>query len=144
MPIHWAEVAEGAGLVLRGEGQVTGAELIATNQKILALTDTPRDWVFGMLDLTTVDSFECSTAELRRISGQDRALAARMRSGALVCIAASDKFVFGLARMWQVFSHDTGWRTRVVRTREEAESWIQKEAAVSFGVTLPSQPFQAD
>lgn len=141
MPIHLAEVAAGAGLALRGEGRVTGAELLETSRKVLALGNPSQNWVFGLLDLTAVESFECSTAELRRIAEQDRALSARLRGGALVCVAASDKFIFGLARMWQVFSQDTGWHTRVVRTRAEGEEWIRRETARRLGVTLPAEPF---
>jgi hypothetical protein len=33
---------------------------------------------------------------------------------------------FGLGRMWQAYADETEWVSKTIRTRDEAENWIQQ------------------
>jgi hypothetical protein len=48
-----------------------------------------------------------------------------------VAVAAPKKSVFGLSRMWEFHSSDTGWTCDTFTSRDEAEAWLCGKLNVS-------------
>jgi hypothetical protein len=133
MPIDFTDT--GYGAVFRCHGAVTGEEILERNRQLLS-TEGPERWLYGVIDYAEAASVENTPPQLRAMALQYRDLAARGKRGVVVAVVASPELEEGLAAMWRAFAEETGWRTRVLRTREEAVPWVQEEVRKAFGVDV--------
>ena len=58
-------------------------------------------------------------------------------------IASPTDLGYGLSRMWEVLSDQSGWEMQIFRSRAEAERWIQQRAKQKFGIDLGDSPTRA-
>jgi len=63
--------------------------------------------------------------QLRDVAGAVERLMAKVEWGSCAILASSDG-IFGISRMFEVFAEGLFARTRVFRTREEAEHWLSR------------------
>jgi hypothetical protein len=65
------------------------------------------------------------TENIRAKAGMDK-IAAEINPDVVVALIASKNVMFGLTRMWEVFVDQIGWKTKVFRSKTEAEVWIKE------------------
>jgi hypothetical protein len=133
MPIDFTDA--GYGAVFRCHGAVTGEEILERNRQLLS-TEGPERWLFGVIDYADAASVENTAPQLKAMALQYREVASRGKPGVVVAIVASQELENGLAAMWRAFADETGWRTRVLRSREEAVTWVRDEVRKAFGVEV--------
>jgi hypothetical protein len=68
--------------------------------------------------------FQLSTTEARIVAAQDMQIAKLTPEGVVVAVISPSDVDFGMARMWRVFSHETGWEIGVFRSWEGAADWL--------------------
>ncbi len=121
----WKYIEDGQGLELFGTGIVRGSEVLQANQEMLAEEERLRAVRFSLVVFDAAAKMELSTEEIRQIVDQDRLMAEWMPDLALAIVAYEDLH-FGLSRMWEGYVRRVGWRTRVFRSRAEAEHWLRQ------------------
>ena len=136
MPVESILLAKGAGILFRCQDRLSGDELNGANAKVLAQPDLMRGLHFGIVDMSEVRSADIDTSHVHETAVQDELMARTMPKGFLVAVIASDSLAFGMARMWQAMAEKTGWETLVVRTRPEADRWLQKRLKEKFGIEV--------
>jgi hypothetical protein len=113
------------GVVLTCSGLGTGEEFINVARSLV--TERNRGLKYIIVDLTEIDDFQASTAEVRAVASENVQLAHIAEPKMLVAVAATKDIGFGIARMWEVYaSFKTAWRISVFRSRGEANAWIQQ------------------
>ena len=136
MAVDCVRLANGAGILFRCQGALSGAELIGANAQVLAQPELMRGLRFGIVDMSEVTSTDIDTSHVHETALQDDLMAQTMAKGFLVAVIASDSLAYGMSRMWQAMAEKTGWETLVVRTRAEADRWLQKRLKEKFGLAV--------
>ena len=126
MPIEIRFADNRLGVVLRTVGSVSSREFIDThvaffheNKRALA---TIRYWYS---DFSDADAFDVTSNDFRRLADACMDLA-RVNTTVIVAICAPQMLEFGLSRMWQVFTDQTGWITQVFSEEDGAKAWLCK------------------
>jgi hypothetical protein len=125
MPYTTELIDGGRGVLHVGTGVLTGAEILAGARAAHSAPGRVGKFTHGLTDLSGVTELRLTAEEVRRISEENRITARIAVPGAPVAIVATSELVFGMARMWEVHVEDTGWTTRVFRSRAEAEAWLR-------------------
>jgi hypothetical protein len=102
-------------------GDVNPGEIADHFQELARDLNRP-DWLNVLLDLTEETSLP-ETQDLREVSYQLGELLRNVRFGACAIIAPDDA-LFGMMRMFEVFTRDYFAVTRVFRQLSEAEKWL--------------------
>lgn len=127
MPVHINTIRNGEGIEFISSGIVTGQEIIEANKRIYT-----REVLLGLkykiIDRTTCTEYRVDSEEIRQIAEQDRQ-AARINPNISVILISTTPLQFGMSRMWQLLTDEIGFRTRIVRDRAEAESWLKANIA---------------
>jgi hypothetical protein len=103
-------------------GLTTGAEIVEAKAAALAYPYADR-FQYVLCDFSDADRLDVPTSAVRCAAQADRDFA-RAHAPFAVAVVAPQTLTFGLSRMWQAFVDDTGIRSTVVRTREEAVGWL--------------------
>jgi hypothetical protein len=109
----------------RCAGEVRLAEVLEHFEVLSADPDCP-DWLDVMLDLSDMKTLPTS-AELNRVSTEIARVLPRVRFRYCAIIATWEA-LFGMARMFEVFSEKYFTATRVFRTVEEGLTWLDSSA----------------
>ncbi len=135
MAIRVYEVGDGLGGYLRYEGVVTARDEFAVHSLLSA---APRfsQWMFGLLDASTADKLDYTASQVIAIAEGAKRISKLTRPGFIVALIAPMAYGFGMARMWQMYSEQTAWETKVFRGPEDANHWLRERVLVSFRVTL--------
>jgi hypothetical protein len=138
MPINIIRLDKGTGLILRCDGAVSGKDKIEVNQLLLSSPER-----LGALRYIVIDeeSVGCvlSTSEARIVAEQDKQIAKLTPQGLVVAVVTPRDVDFGMARMWQVFVEQTGWKTEVFRSRESAAVWLDQTVGENSYLSLADQ-----
>jgi hypothetical protein len=118
------EIRDDKGVVLHYSGLLTANQII--NAKRTLVTEQHHGLRYLIVDVTAAVEIHISAAEIWAIVDENKRLALIAEPGMPVAVAAPQDIGFGMARMWEVHPHETGWRIAVVRSRAEADSWIQQ------------------
>ena len=54
----------------------------------------------------------------------------------VVAVAASKDIAFGLSRVWDANIGESQWERTIVRSRDEAESWIKEKVKSKFSIDI--------
>jgi hypothetical protein len=103
-------------------GDVNPEEIVDHFQELARDPNRP-DWLNVLLDLTEESSLP-ETQDLREVSHHLGELLRNIRFGACAIVAPEDA-LFGMMRMFEVFTRDYFAVTRVFRQVAEAENWIE-------------------
>ena len=117
---------DGLGVLLRGEGVLTGAEIIAASAEHHRLEERARKLRYGFVDFSQVSELRATAAEVQAIADEDRKTAA-LNADIVVAVIAPLDHAFGVSRMWETLMDATGWTTRIFRDRDEALAWLRKQ-----------------
>ncbi len=118
-------IDNGKGILHIGSGTVSGSDLMSSASTILNMVRGGLRPEYALTDLSAVTSFAVSADEIARNAELNRGIANLVPS-ARVAIIAPSAVVYGMARMWQAYMDDTGWKSRVFRLREEALLWLKE------------------
>ena|ERR1700733_4351115 len=124
MPYTDEQVDEGRGILRLWTGAVAAGDVIAANADLV----TREDWTkleYLIADFVGATEIEVATEDVRQIAIAEARLATVIPH-LLIAVVAPTDYVFGIARMWEVFAEQTGWARRVFRSRREAEAWVHE------------------
>jgi hypothetical protein len=105
-----------------GSGNLTRAEIL---EGLVGMVGDPlfEPGCAQLCDLRDVTGVEVAGRELRQIVAEASALGSRLGSGKLA-IVAERPVVYGLSRMYEVFTEDLGIEAKTFRDRDEAMKWL--------------------
>jgi hypothetical protein len=122
MPASYEIVGEKRCLRITCTGTVTGDELLALSLEVEA-NRAAHPMGFCLVDLTGAAQLLVTRADVERFVDVGWRLAA-LSPAMAVAVAAPADLAFGMARMWEMMSTGSGWRTCVFRSLAEAERWL--------------------
>ena len=85
------------------------------------------EWVNGfniLCDYREITEFNLSNEDIQKVATQDKAHEPIFDKSKCAIVTTSD-LVFGLSRMWEIFSHNTNLTTMVFRDIHEAIGWLK-------------------
>jgi len=125
----------GMGILIAGDGIVTGDDLIAANKTIYASNEAIKKMKCQLCDFTAVTEFNLSSEDIQNIARYDIE-AAKTNPKIVVALVGEKDLIYGLSRMWEAYVSDTGFRTMVFRTRAEAETWLKQTVKQRFNIDV--------
>ena len=114
----------GAVIEFLSSGRVTGKEIIESNKKIY----TPEylsNLKYKIIDRTTCEEYLVTANEVHVISKQD-IQASKINNDITVILVSSTPLQYGMSRMWQALSEETGWKSEIFKNRKEANEYIKR------------------
>jgi hypothetical protein len=126
MPFPFEYLDDSRGLLVYGQGLVTGPEMLSTTRTVLEAEDRVRRMIYSLVDMTQAANVNVSMVEMLALASLDKRIAL-LAPDCRVAIVAATELHFGLSRMWEGFVGGTGWVTQVFATRVEAENWLRSE-----------------
>ncbi len=124
MPIYH-EIVDNKYIILRGEGLVTGSEIVKTNALLYTEPEYKNFAGFQLWDLTALTNVKMSSREHMEAAKQDKdALSSHPHIA--VAIAGTADQVYGISRTYEGYAPD-GVTTMAFRSRTEAATWILKQ-----------------
>ena len=102
-------------------GVVSGEELVEANQEVYA-QEQFRQVRFQIVDLTQVERFDVSPADMRTLARNDH-VASRLNPSVRVAVVATDETVRILSLYYEGQISDTTWDQQVFDTKSAAEEW---------------------
>ena len=137
MPIKIEVQNDAMGVIYKCTGALTIDDFITANATFLTTPDEILKWRYTLIDLTEAESMiGINYASVSAVVSQNRTIAAKAVSGALLAVASPKSYSFGLARMWETLVEDVGWETMTFRSIPEAEGWIHSRLKQKFGIDL--------
>ena len=118
----WATNYFASGAYTRFWGATTGDDLVTANAEFHAqeYPDRPR---FAVVDFTATERFDVDRMDIQRIADRD-IVAAHALADLVVAVIAPSLVTLGMSRMWEIQVWETGWRTKIARSRPEAFAWL--------------------
>ena len=134
MTIEIKDVDGGLGNILLFSGIVEEEEFLNVVTKHLTQdTEKFKQYRYSLSDLMAVTAINISTDAIELIANLSKK-AAIVNPKAVVAIAASQDFAYGLARMMEILRDESDWEEMVFRNREDAEAWIKKRVKEKYGI----------
>lgn len=115
----------GIGVCWFGQGVITGQDLLEASQETFKSEEILKQIKYALIDFTSIDKESIQTQNIRAKAGMDK-MAAKINPDIVVALIASKNVMFGLSRMWEVFVDQIGWKTKVFRSKTEAELWVKE------------------
>jgi len=128
MPYRNEHFDGGRGIVRIWSGVVAARELTEATIADYQVRENWPEVEYFISDFTEVTDLRATPAEIRELSTAEVRNAPFIPDLIMAVVAPSD-FMFGMARMWQVFAQKTGWSLGVFRTRPEADTWVRQVLA---------------
>jgi hypothetical protein len=117
------------GVITTYSGIVTDNDMIQCGKARFSSDDRIKSYRYFISDFTNVTEFNVTSDGLRSIA--DIAInASKLNKRLLLVAVLPTDFQFGMGRMWQTLSEETGWKIQMVRTPAEAQEWIQNNLHV--------------
>lgn len=124
MPVKINILENGSGIEFISSGVVKGIDIINANNKIYTPEHLAR-LRYKIIDRTTCTEYLVTSDEMRRIADQDIE-ASKINRSITIILVSPTKLQYGMTRMWQVLSDETGWKSEIFDTRENANDYINK------------------
>jgi hypothetical protein len=124
MPIYH-EIVDNKYIILRGEGLVTGSEIVKANGQLYSEPEYNNVAGFQLWDLTALTNVKMSGREHMEAAKQDKD-ALSTHPHIAVAIAGTTDQVYGISRTYAGYAPD-GVTTMTFRSRAEAEKWILEQ-----------------
>ncbi len=120
------EYLEDGGLIGVASGTLTGRELIDANRAVYETPEKTRAIKYQIHDYRRVEGSDVSVAEVRQLAALDQQ-AARVNPNIVVAVIHSSDVGFGLSRMWQAYTGEFPFISRVFRSMDEARAWVLEQ-----------------
>jgi hypothetical protein len=135
MPVHSRFTDGGRGFVITHTGAVIGDDVLRVIEQIFFSRDLVTEPIFhGLIDVHGTSSVTLSTEDVKKVADRQVTASRQMpETATVIAVYAEDTVIFGLARMWEVLVHPSGWETQVFSDRTEAVAWLKGRVADRFG-----------
>lgn len=134
MPITVTDTDDGRGNILRAWGCLSEHEILKAHREHYGQpSEKFGAYRYGLSDFSEVTSLDISINGVRELSRMCLDIAER-HPGPIVAVVGSRDLVFGLARMFEMFSDDAPWEISVFRARSDAVAWIRDRVRERFGM----------
>ena len=81
---------------------------------------------YQIIDFTNCSSFDLSSSDMQEIARIDKEASEKNPNIKIAIIAPTD-VAFGMSRVYEAYTDETGFDTMVFRNSEDAEAWIQEK-----------------
>ncbi len=125
MPMSFAYLGDG-GILIKGEGVVTASDVKGGNDIIYESPEKIKEILYQICDFSNISDVKISGFEIRELAIQDKK-AAEINPNMLIALVTGMDFTFGLSRMWEAFSCDSPFESKVFRNMDDAEQWIREK-----------------
>ncbi len=122
MPIFVNFSKDGTRVEFISEGIVTGDEIIETNKKIYTRNSLAR-LKYKIIDRTACTDYRVTSEDVLAIANQDKA-AAKINPHIVVLLISTTPVQYGMSRMWQAYTNETGFHPEIFTDRESADAWL--------------------
>lgn len=125
MSIEIRFLDDGIGVYWLGQGIITGQDLLEASEKTFKSEEILKHIKYALIDFSCIDKGVIQIRNIITKAGMDKK-AAKINPNIVIALIVTKDIMFGLARMWEVFVDQTGWKTKVFRSKTEAELWIKE------------------
>ena len=120
---------EDKGVVLEYSGDVTGEDVIDA-VKCVYENNNFLNLKYWIADRTGCNLFNLDMKDAEILSSLSKDNYSRNPNLILSLVSPKD-LEYGMSRMYQIMTQDDGFKTKVVRSRKEADDWIESEISNS-------------
>jgi len=124
MPVKINILHNGTGIEFISSGTVTGKEIIEANKKIYTPEYLSR-LKYKIIDRTTCTEYRVTIEEMLIIADQDIE-ASKINKKITIILVSPTQLQFGMTRMWQALSAETGFKSEIFKNRESADDYMNK------------------
>lgn len=125
MPYQIQISDEGREVLTTYYGIVTSSEMYDSfNERFLDIRKLEKMRIVCS-DFSEVTDFSLQTVDVQKLAKICIGASNHNAEITLVVIMPKD-IEFGIGRMWEAYLDDIPWKVMIVRTREEAEAWLNK------------------
>ena len=121
MPVS-IECFEDHGIIIKGEGVVTGNDLIEANDLLYSTPEKIQQLSYQICDFSNVSEVDVSTPDIETTAGQD-ARASKINPNMLFAVVGDKDIVHILSDMLEALSYPA--EIQFFKTLHEAKAWIQ-------------------
>lgn len=124
MPIKMNILDNGAGIEFFSYETVTGKEIIEANEKIY----TPEYLAklkYQIIDRSMCTKYLVSSEEMEIIAGQE-IRASKINNNITIVLVSTTDLQYGMSRMWQALSEETGFKSEIFNDRASADKYIKE------------------
>ncbi len=125
MPVTVSNLKNG-GILLKGEGIVTGVNIREANNIIYASPSKIQNINYQLADYTNVSEFIISNEEVELIADQDK-YAAAINPNMFLAVVGEKNLVYGLIRMCEAHIDFSPIETMAFRNIKDAEKWLEEK-----------------
>lgn len=125
MPYRIEYDTDKLGVITIYSGIVTDKDLCDSLTERLDNFARLKRYRYAISDCTNVTEYKVTPEGLKKNAEISYEISEKLPALLLVVITPSD-LMYGMGRMWETYIDDTGWETTMVRTRQEANEWIEK------------------
>ena len=125
MPYEITYLETDGGVLIKYFGIVTDSDIINSMEERFSSDDQVSSYRYAITDCSNVEKFEVSTEVMKESAELSKKVSMINKNIVVIAIMPTD-LEFGMGRMWQAFSYETGWKTGIVRTKDEAEVWLKE------------------
>ncbi|PCJ55056.1 MAG: hypothetical protein COA79_21200 [Planctomycetota bacterium] len=111
------------GVILWHEGVIVDADLINC-QKELMSHEFEEEFQFQLIEGTNIEEFNVSANTMQGLGSSDSEIK-NVNKQYAVAVAPND-LIFGMGRIWQAFAEDELFISCLVKTFDEAISWLKE------------------
>ena len=123
MPFEINVQGDGSKILTRYFGVLSTTDIEKSYIERFTDPDKIKKYKFIISDYTEVSETNISDIDIRKLSRIYKEASLVNQNVSVVAIMPTD-LLFGLARMWQAYVDSIPWKHAVVRSREEAESFL--------------------
>jgi len=125
MPYEITYLETDGGVYTKYYGIVTDSDIINSMKERFSSDDKVSSYRYAITDCTDVKKFDVSPEVMKESGKISKKVSNINKNIAVVAIMPTD-LEFGMGRMWQAYSYETGWKTGIVRDKDEAEVWLKE------------------
>ena len=114
------------GVITTYSGEVTDTDLLESGEEKNRNRDRVIKCHYAITDLSAVERFPVSVGSIKNNAGLSSNFFSENRDGLVVFVLPTD-LEYGMARIWQAYADADGKRSKLCRTRAEAEAWVKKK-----------------
>jgi hypothetical protein len=125
MPVSITIIDGGLGVLLVAEGSLTFREVLDANENFFK--QHAEEFIrcrYWFADYSRVEQSDVDFTQIRQLAAL-HVNVSKLNPQLIVAVHSTADFIFGMARMWESFAAETGWKTQVFRSAEEANAWVQ-------------------
>lgn len=125
MPVEINIIDNGMGIEFISSGVVTGKEIIEANRKIYNQEHLER-LKYKIVDRSDCTDYQVTSHDIEVIADQDM-MASEINKDITVLLVAPTELQFGMTRMWQTLSDESGFESIIFKDRPSANKYLKEK-----------------